>query len=84
MLSSKDYNMFNLKMNKILRDCVVKDPSQEEYTCSYSGNCTQTKDTTYYYNDNALKHREELIELCVFLPKMKNARLGTARMHCFF
>lgn len=78
MLSRKDYPKFNLKMNRIIQDCIVKDPSQEPYEFSRAGNCTQTQDNIYYYNSKAKNHRESLIELCVFLPKMKNSRIGTA------
>ena len=80
MLSQKDYAKFNLKMTSTLKDCYIKEPTQNMSALVFNGNTTQTKDNVYYYNEESAKnHREDLISLCISLPRLDNIILGTAR-----
>lgn len=86
MLPEKEYFMFSKKVSKLLKTCFLRAvhsedepfrPMQDhgisaEETSAFKGKSSLTQNTRYYFNRiEALKHKEDLLEICRILPKLK-------------
>ncbi|MBQ8604458.1 MAG: hypothetical protein IJ410_06420 [Oscillospiraceae bacterium] len=93
MLPENDYLQFSRAVSKILKDCFVaidnpnKEPidlrkefdlsiNEVTFTCACS---TLTKENTYiFHKEKTISHKQELLDLCKSLPKLKTVVTGTA------
>lgn len=93
MLPDKEYFKFSKKVSKLLKTCLLYTKRQEdevrllekEFGLSPSevfttnGASSLTEANVYYFNfSEALKHKDELLNMCAALPKLKTIIPGTA------
>ena len=93
MLPEREYFMFSKKVSKLLKTCFlgVKHPDDANFIISdkfglstsevflFSGQSSLTQKNMYYFNKSeALKHKEDLLEICRMLPKLKTIIHDTA------
>ncbi|MBQ7902916.1 MAG: SEL1-like repeat protein [Oscillospiraceae bacterium] len=93
MLPEREYFVFSKKVSKLLKTCFlgVKHPDDANFIISdkfslptsevflFSGQSSLTQKNMYYFNKSeALKHKEDLLEICRMLPKLKTIIPGTA------
>lgn len=85
MLSQSQYTIFKQKLNKIVQDSLVESVNDGKLAFMYRGRSSETQDNVYYYDEEqVLKHKDDLIELCRFLPKLNTIIVGTSRNYSFF
>lgn len=93
MLPLKDYMVFSKKLAIILKDCyltthypndviisIQKDLNLSPDEVAFASGCSSLTEGNIYLfkKENAKKHKEELLDICLSLPKMKTVLTGTA------